>query len=222
MKRPIPASLLCALLCAAADPPVPAAAAIPPAQYRWAQSPHGAMLARILPPAVAPAQLPEPRSEGARLTVKYCVQCHHLPSPRMHATEKWAPIVNRMNWRMQGNGNLGPLMQEMMADVVAPSADELAALTRYLEQHALKPIDSKQYPDLATPPGRMFGIACSQCHAAPDPKSHTARRWPSVVERMKKHMAWANLVAGAPSTRTEPVLDTDQIVKFLQRHGRTR
>ena len=46
------------------------------ARNHWARSPHGAMLERILPPAVEPQQLPEPRSEGAQLMSRYCVQCH--------------------------------------------------------------------------------------------------------------------------------------------------
>ena len=92
------------------------------AEYRWEHSPHGAMLERILPPTVEPARLPEPRSEGARLAVTYCVQCHYLPNPAMHNAARWKPIVERMVWRMEGKGNLGELMQEMMADVRAPSA----------------------------------------------------------------------------------------------------
>jgi hypothetical protein len=35
--------------------------AIAIAIYRWEHSPHGALLERILPPAVEPEQLPEPR-----------------------------------------------------------------------------------------------------------------------------------------------------------------
>ncbi|MGH8620680.1 MAG: hypothetical protein ACRET3_00965, partial [Burkholderiales bacterium] len=38
------------------------------AKYLWSQSPHGKLLERILPPAIEPHELPEPRSEGARLT----------------------------------------------------------------------------------------------------------------------------------------------------------
>src|SRR5689334_6929313 len=84
------------------------------AQYLWSKSPHGAMLERILPPSIEPRQLPEPDSEGARLTARYCVQCHYLPSPQMHSPEKWSSTVVRMVWRMQGKGNLGSLMREMM------------------------------------------------------------------------------------------------------------
>ncbi len=43
------------------------------ARKLWAQSPHGRMLERILPPAVEPQQLPEPHTDGARLMSRYCV-----------------------------------------------------------------------------------------------------------------------------------------------------
>jgi hypothetical protein len=62
----VPALVLLALpLAAAADD-------IAEAKRRWAESPHGPLLERILPPTFERAQLPEPRSRGARLTVQYC------------------------------------------------------------------------------------------------------------------------------------------------------
>lgn len=192
------------------------------AEYRWRHSPHGAMLERILPPTVAPKQLPAPQSEGARLAAAYCVQCHYLPNPAMHNAAKWKPVVARMVWRMEGRGNLGELMREMMADVKAPSANEQATLVRYLEAHAQQEIDPKEYPDLDSPPGQMFAIACSQCHVLPDPKRHTAREWPQVVKRMQHNMGWANRVTGDPALRTLPELNTAEIIRFLQRHSRAR
>ena len=192
------------------------------AEYRWQQSPHGALLERILPPTVEPKNLPEPRSEGARLTTTYCVQYHYLPNPAMHHAAKWQPVVERMVWRMQGRGNLGELMQDMMAGVKAPSADEQATLVRYLEAHSQRELDPKQYPDLKSPPGQMFAIACSQCHVLPDPKRHTAVEWPQVVERMRRNMSWANRVTGDAALRTLPELNTAEIIRFLQRHSRAR
>lgn len=192
------------------------------AEYRWERSPHGALLERILPPTVEPKYLPEPHSEGARLAVTYCVQCHYLPNPAMHAAAKWQPVIERMVWRMQGRGNLGELMREMMADVKAPSADEQAALTRYLQKYAQREIDPAKYPDLKSTTGRIFSIACSQCHALPDPQRHTAAEWPRVVERMRRNIAWANRVGGDPLLRTSPELDTAEIIRFLQRHSRTQ
>ena len=191
------------------------------AVYRWEHSPHGAMLERILPPTVEPRQLPAPRSEGARLAVTYCVQCHYLPNPAMHDAARWIPVVERMVWRMEGRGNLGELMQEMMAEVRAPSAAEQIKLTRYLRKHAQREIDRKKYPDLQSQSGQMFSIACSQCHVLPDPKRHTALEWPEVVERMQRNMAWANRVTGDPLLRTSPELNTAEITRFLQRHSRT-
>jgi len=191
------------------------------AQQSWSQSPHGRMLERILPPAVTPGDLPEPQSEGARLTLRYCVQCHYLPNPQMHTAEKWGGIVERMVWRMQGKGNLGRLMKEMMAGVQAPAEEEVAILNRYLQKHSQKEIDPA-HPGLRTEAGKMFNIACSQCHAAPDPRQHTSREWPAVVERMKQHMAWANTVVGARELRTVPELNTDEILQFLQRYARER
>jgi cytochrome c5 len=189
------------------------------ARRMWAQSPHGRMLERILPPVVGPRDLPEASAEGARLTARYCVQCHHLPSPHMHTADRWKPVVERMVWRMRGNGNMGELMKDMMAHVKAPSDREVQLLTRYLEKHAQKEIAST-HPALTTPAGQIFSLACSQCHALPDPRRHTAREWPRVVERMKQHMAWSNTVVGAAELRTTPELNTTEIVRVLQQYAR--
>lgn len=189
------------------------------AKYLWAQSPHGKMLERILPPAIEPRELPEPASEGAQLTARYCVQCHYLPNPQMHTAERWTPIVERMVWRMRGNGNLGDVMKEMMAEIRAPSQSEIAVLTRYLQKHGQVEIDP-DHPALKSDAGQKFYLACSQCHAPPDPRRHTAREWPSVVDRMKSHMAWANVVVGTPELRTVPELKTEEIVRLLQRYAR--
>lgn len=189
------------------------------ARYLWSQSPHGTTLERILPRVIEPSQLPEPQSAGARLTAQYCVQCHYLPNPQMHTAANWDKTVERMVWRMQGQGNMGRLMREMMDNVKAPPADDVATLTRYLQKHGQKEIDPG-HPALATSAGKMFSIACSQCHALPDPRRHTAREWPRVVQRMKQHMSWGNVVVGASELRTTPVLRTEEITRFLQRYAR--
>ena len=190
------------------------------AKHLWSQSPHGRMLERILPPAIEPAQLPEPRSEGAQLAARYCVQCHYLPNPQMHTADKWKPTVERMVWRMHGKGNMGQLMKEMMDTVEAPADREVAILTAYLQKHGQREINPA-HPALKSESGQMFSIACSQCHALPDPRRHTAREWPGVVERMQRHMAWANVVVGADEFKTNPVLNTAEIVRFLQRYARS-
>src|SRR4026207_2470962 len=80
------------------------------ARKRGEPSPHGPMLERILPPTFASAELPEPGSEGARLTLRYCVQCHNLANPAMHNAGKWPAVIERMGPRMDGKGNLGQRM----------------------------------------------------------------------------------------------------------------
>jgi cytochrome c2 len=189
------------------------------ARYLWAQSPHGKLLERILPPSIEPHQLPEPRSEGARLTARYCVQCHYLPSPQMHSPDRWTTVVVRMVWRMQGRGNMGVLMKEMMDNVEAPTDRETGVLAGYLRKHGQQEMDSG-HPALNSEAGKMFSIACTQCHALPDPRRHTSREWPAVVDRMREHMAWANTVVGADALKTTPVLETAEIVRFLQRYAR--
>ena len=203
----------------AASSPRAAESEIDQAKRLWAKSPHGAMLERILPPAIEPSDLPEPRSEGARLTLRYCVQCHYLVNPAMHTPERWKSVVERMVWRMRGNGNLGELMKEMMAQVRAPTDAEVDTLLRYLQKHAQSEIDPR-HPALATRAGEAFGIACSQCHALPDPQRHTAHEWPIVVERMKRHMAWTNVIVGPPELKTIPELRTDEIVGLLKRYAK--
>ncbi len=188
------------------------------ASRRWQDSPHGRMLRRILPPGPKAGELPEPDSAGARTLARYCVQCHYLPSPAMHTAQNWPRIVKRMNWRMQGKGNLGTVMQEMMEGVEAPSEVELEALNAYLVKYAQDPIDRRRY-DLESADGRAFDLACSQCHSLPDPKRHTAAEWPGVVDRMKRHLEWIGTVQGrVPNPRGE--LKEDRIIAFLVRNAR--
>jgi hypothetical protein len=207
------ALLLCLPLAAVADD-------VAEAKKRWAESPHGPMLERILPPTFEAAQLPERGARGAQLTMQYCVQCHNLPNPAMHHAAKWPTIVERMVLRMEGKGNYGRLMFEMMAGVKAPSAQETRALVAYLQRHAQKPLDARKYPDAFTAAGEPFRLACNQCHVLPDPKRYTAKEWPAVVARMQENMAWMNRVVGTQPIPGEPQLRIDAINAFLARHAR--
>jgi hypothetical protein len=190
------------------------------AKKRWAQSPHGPMLERILPPTFEARELPEPGSPGARLVLRYCVQCHNLPNPAMHHAAKWPSIVERMVVRMQGRGNMGPLMADMMAGVKAPDAAETGALVAYLRKHAQTPLDPRRYPDVNGAAGEAFRMACNQCHALPDPRRHTADEWPRVVARMQENMEWMNRVVGSRPVPGEPQLRVQEINAFLRRHAR--
>src|SRR5215470_4349143 len=131
---------------------------------RWADSPHGPMLERILPPTFEVSQLPSPKSRGAKLMVQYCVQCHNLPNPAMHEAKKWPAVFDRMVVRMRGKGNMGELMKEMMAGVQAPSDEEVTILLDYLRRNGQRPLDQAKYPEVNRPEGQSFKLACQQCH----------------------------------------------------------
>jgi cytochrome c2 len=191
------------------------------AEKPWKDSPHGPMLERIIPPGVAADALPEPKSRGAQLTLRYCQQCHNLANPAMHDAGRWPSVVRRMVPRMAGKGNMGKLMAEMMAGVEAPSPEEEQAIVAYHRKHAMRPLDAKRNPEAANAPGaESFRVACAQCHALPDPQMHTAKEWPAVVERMQKNMEWMNRVVGSKPLPGEPQLKIEDINAFLMRHAR--
>ena len=186
------------------------------ARKRWAESPHGPLLERILPPSFEAAQLPEPGSRGARLLIGYCVQCHNLPNPAMHDAARWPGVVARMVPRMEGKGNLGKVMADMMVGVRSPSDEETRVMIAYLRKHAQKPLDPVRYPDA----NEAFRVACSQCHVLPDPQRHSAAEWRSVVARMQENMEWMNRVVGSKPVPGEPQLRVEEILAFLEKHAR--
>jgi hypothetical protein len=190
------------------------------ARRRWAESPHGPMLERILPPTFDRKQLPELRSKGAQLTLRYCIQCHNLPNPAMHDAKRWPSVVDRMVARMRGKGNLGTLMTEMMASVEAPTVAEQQVLLAYLARNGQKPLDETKIPEVLRPSGESFRLACSQCHVLPDPRRYTAAQWPAVVARMRKNMEWMNRIVGSKPDPTEPQLKIEEINAFLAKYAR--
>jgi hypothetical protein len=194
--------------------------AVAHAEKPWKDSPHGPMLERIIPPGFEPKNLPEPRSRGAQLTQRYCVQCHNLANPAMHDAGRWPAVIERMVPRMEGKGNMGKLMSEMMAGVEAPSAEEKQAIVDYHRRHALRPLDAKRVPEVNSARAESFRLACEQCHALPDPRMHTAKEWPGVVARMQKNMEWMNRVVGSKPLPGEPQLRIEDINAFLVRHAR--
>ena len=190
------------------------------ARQRWETSPHGPMLERILPPTFEAAQLPERDSRGAKLVLGYCVQCHNLANPAMHHAGKWPGIVRRMVLRMQGKGNMGTLMAEMMAGVKAPNEADTGAIIEYLSRHGQTPLDPARYPELNRPSGEAFRLACNQCHVLPDPQRHTAQEWRAVVARMQENMEWMNRVVGSKPMPGEPRLAVEEINAFLAKYAR--
>ena len=178
------------------------------------------MLERIIPPGFTPAMLPEPRSRGAQLTQRYCVQCHNLANPAMHDAERWPSVVQRMVPRMEGKGNMGKLMSEMMAGVESPSPEETQAIVAYHAGHGQHAIDPARIPEVRQPAAESFRLACAQCHVLPDPRRHTAKEWPAVVARMQKNMEWMNRVVSSKPLPGEPQLKIEDINAFLIRHAK--
>jgi hypothetical protein len=99
---------------------------------RWGGMTEGMMMGGEMPRGVDPAQLPEPQSTGARLVNQYCAQCHGLPTPALHSAPGWSPVVGRMNARMQW------MKQNSSMGIVAPTPEELKAITEYMQTHAAK------------------------------------------------------------------------------------
>ena len=190
------------------------------AKKRWSGSPHGPFLERIIPPGFNAAKLPEPASRGAELTRRYCVQCHNLANPAMHEARRWPSVIARMVPRMQGKGNMGKLMAEMMAGVQSPSAEETRVLVAYHRRHAQKPLDEAKYPEVNSAAGESFRIACKQCHTLPDPKRHTAVEWRAVVARMQTNMEWTNRTVGTKPVPGELQLRIEDINAFLAKYAK--
>jgi hypothetical protein len=138
----------------------------------------------------------------------------------MHHAAKWPGIVQRMVVRMEGKGNMGTLMAEMMAGVKAPSAEDTREINAYLERHAQKPLDPVRYPEVYRSSGEAFRVACNQCHTLPDPQRHTAAEWRSVVARMQENMEWMNRVVGSKPLPGEPELRVEEINAFLAKYAK--
>jgi len=168
------------------------------------------MMGERMPPGIDPANLPDPKSEGARLIQLYCNQCHNLPAPGLHTAAEWPTVVARMNHRMQMMSGRGGMW--MMHDIKAPSEQELDTLTRYLQANALQVVDITEQLDINTPAGIAFQQTCSRCHSLPDPKQHTAAEWPAVVERMTRNMT--KMGNSVPDKTT-----LGEIISFLQMHA---
>ena len=167
-----------------------------------------------------PRSCRERNSRGAKLVIGYCVQCHNLANPAMHHAEKWPGIVQRMVLRMQGKGNMGTLMAEMMAGVKAPNEADTAAIIEYLGRHSQTPLDPARYPEVNRAAGEAFRLACNQCHVLPDPQRHTAQEWRAVVARMQENMEWMNRVVGSKPMPGEPRLAVEEINAFLAKYAR--
>lgn len=170
---------------------------------------HG-MMGGCVPSGVTPSALPEPDSEGAKLFSHYCAQCHHLPSPATHSAEEWPAVVSRMIDRMEqyriSRRSMGRELIQM------PTVEGQRTLLVYLQRHALTPAKSDALGPSDASGISQFKQTCSQCHALPDPRLHTAAEWPAVVERMRSNMK----SMGRPEITGQ---ERDAIVGYLGRQA---
>lgn len=175
------------------------------------------MMSGRLPPGIKPGDLPEPASSGAKALVRYCIQCHNLPSPAMHSAEEWPAVEARMFSRMEMmagmRGKMGGMMMRETIDIQAPSKEEEVTILAYLQQHALHPAPLEKPGTPDTPGFRLFRQTCSQCHALPDPRLHTAEEWFGVVDRMRKNME----IMGKPTITDQ---ERERIVSYLNQNAR--
>jgi cytochrome c5 len=180
-----------------------------------------AMMSGVVTPGIKPEQLPDPSSEGARLVVEYCAQCHNLPSPAMHSASEWPAIAERMFRRMamysqMGMGKMGGMgmggMMGMM-NMKSPSSQDQQAIVGYLKKYALASIGPESIPSPRSKGALLFAASCSQCHALPDPQIHTAEQWPGVVGQMQS----LTRSMGKPAMSSE---QKREIVDYLAKHAK--
>lgn len=167
----------------------------------------------VSPQPVDPTTLPEPASPGAQILKSKCTQCHGLVSPRQHAAQDWPYIVDRMDRRMQmmAHGRMGMGMMRGSIEPLYP--EEKATLTAYLQANAFMALPQNALPQPDQSGAAAFVQVCSNCHALPDPASHTASEWPAVLERMEinmKNMGFGGL----------PAEQKTAILSYLKENGR--
>jgi len=159
-------------------------------------------------PELLPEQLPNPKSDGAALTVRYCSQCHNLPSPATHSAKEWTEVVGRMTNYMSGG-----MHRRGMMPVQKPTKEETGTILGYLQQNALRTFSGSAVPDPGSAGAQRYKTICSRCHALPDPGLHTSEEWPFVVERMRRNMR----VMEKPAISDN---ETAEITDYLQHHAR--
>jgi hypothetical protein len=91
-------------------------------------------------------------------------------------------------------------------NIQAPDEGARAQMVAYLTSNALQVSGSSLPPG----PGREeFAVACSRCHALPDPSIHSSRDWLSVFLRMERNMERMNV---RPLSKDE----TTKVLTYLQ------
>lgn len=131
-----------------------------------------------LPPPMAAADLPDPESQGARLTAQFCGACHGIPAPGAHSATDW-PVVLRRMWLRVGR------LDTATYHIPVPDQAQRIVISEYLIANALQ-LTAGDLPDL---PGRAAYVnTCGRCHGLPDVRQHAPADWVAVVRRMNTRM----------------------------------
>jgi len=162
----------------------------------------------VIPAGLHPDNLPDADSRGATMLTLYCAQCHELPPPAMHSRVEWDAVLDRMQNHMHSTSG------SMLRHVLMPPKKDWQILKVYLEDHSQIPLDKTSTKDLDTGAGQVFKTYCSQCHAPPNPATHTKNEWPRVVLRMKSHI----MRIGKKMPDQKILM---QIIEYLQKHAKS-
>ncbi len=150
-----------------------------------------------LPPAsYRLADLPEPGARGAALQQVYCMQCHGVASPKMHAAEEWPILLRRMNMRtrtlrdrLAGERVEGALDEMLMAGLQSaniPTAEDQDSLLAYFMRHSLPAAAPGEIGD--GPDDLLYLEYCSLCHETPSRTAHGPEGAQALVYRMSAMM----------------------------------
>ena len=144
------------------------------ARKRWETSPHGRC-------SSASCRRPSTRRASgaafARRRLPGATACNATTSqPGDAPCRKMALIVDRMVVRMEGRGNMGTLMSEMMAGVMAPTARRKPRPRRVPAKARADATGPKRYPEVNRPSGEAFRARLQPVPRAARPASATARR----------------------------------------------
>lgn len=155
-----------------------------------------------MPPAgFTAADLPDPESQGARILVENCTQCHELPTPGAHSSTDWPRVLARM-WLRTDELPVSYGVRRL-------AEGERRLVSDYLVANALAVTDAA----LPDGPGKPdFEAMCSRCHALPDIRVHSPQDWPAVYTRMERNM---ERMAVAKPGREQ----ADRILLYLQEAG---
>lgn len=170
------------------------------------------MRGRVPPPGMTADRLPDPESEGASLVMRFCQQCHDLPSPRFKTQEEWPAVFARMLERMRmmstGSDMGGRGMMEM--HIRAPTSDQAESLLKYLQRYGMQAATEEELRRGAVADRRVFEAVCAQCHVLPSPALHPSKEWPGVAARMVTNM-------NAMARRIPTTIQLEAVVRFLQK-----